>query len=148
MRLPMMSLFTMAALFASLLIACPAAHAASSIGARGLPLDIELVGSEFSDGFSGTIEVSMPKGPKTLPRGMYRLTGYRYGQALQLRFDNPDAIEGLPPSFHLKVCGQRAELRLGNRSYLGCFAWLDDGSDCAGVLPPAFLAPSGCPDPL
>ncbi len=148
MRSSRLPAFNVVVLLASLVIASPVAHATSSIGPTGLPLDIELVGREFGANFSGTVEVSMPKGPKTLPRGMYRLTGYRYGHALQLRFDNPDGIEGLPASFHLQVCGQRAELRLGGRSYLGCFAWHDDGSDCAGALPPATVPPSGCPDPL
>ena len=114
------------------------ASATSSIGYDGEPFSVHLVGGAFSFDDGLMVEVSEPDGPRTLPARTYRKESYDYRTSLRLRFDNP-GNPSLPPSFTLVVCGNQATMTVEGRSHHGCFAWLDDGSDC----PAAGAAPRG-----
>jgi len=105
-------------------------QATSSIGYGGKPFSVQLVGGDFDSDTGVLVEVSMPKGPKTLPSKSYRMTSYTYGKSLRLEFDNRDEDPALPPSFVLTVCGNDATLVVEDRTYRDCFGWLDDHSDC------------------
>lgn len=109
------------------------ARATTSIGYGGEPFSVQLVGRDFDSGTGSVVEVSMPKGPKTLPRKSYRMTSYVYGKSLRLAFENRDEDPALPPSFVLTVCGNDATLVVEDRTYRDCFGWLDDHSDCHAV---------------
>ena len=105
-------------------------EATSSIGYSGEPFSVQLVGGDFDSGSGVLVEVSMPKGPKTLPSTSYRMTSYVYGKSLRLAFENRDQDPALPPSFVLTVCGNDATLLVEDRTYRDCFGWLDDHWDC------------------
>ncbi len=105
-------------------------QATTSIGYGGKPFSVQLVGGDFDSGIGSLVEVSMPKGPKTLPSKSYRMTSYVYGKSLRLAFENRDHDPALPPSFVLTVCGNDATLVIEDRTYRNCFGWLDDHSDC------------------
>jgi hypothetical protein len=105
-------------------------QATSSIGYSGEPFSVQLVGRDFDSGSGPLVEVSMPKGPRTLPSKSYRMTSYVYGKSLKLAFENRDDDPALPPSFLLTVCGNDATLVVADRTYRDCFGWLDDHSDC------------------
>lgn len=106
------------------------AQATSSIGYGGEPFSVQLVGGDFDSGTGSLVEVSMPKGPRTLPSKSYRVTSYVYGKSLRLEFENRGDDPVLPPSFVLTVCGNDATLVVEDRTYRDCFGWLDDHSDC------------------
>lgn len=109
------------------------AQATSSIGYGGEPFSVQLVGRDFDSGTGSLVEVSLPKGPKTLPSKSYRMTSYVYGKSLKLAFENSDDDPALPPSFVLTVCGNDATLVVEDRTYRDCFGWLDDHSDCRQI---------------
>ncbi len=105
-------------------------QATSSIGYGGEPFSVQLVGGDFDSAAGLSVEVSMHKGPKTLPSKSYRMTSYVYGTSLRLQFENRDEEPALPPSFVLTVCGNDATLVVEDRTYRDCFGWLDDHWDC------------------
>lgn len=106
------------------------AQATTSIGYGGKPFSVQLVGRDFDSGTGSVVEVSMPKGPKTLLSKSYRMTSYVYGKSLRLEFENRNEDPALPSSFVLTVCGNDATLVVEDRTYRDCFGWLDDQSDC------------------
>ena len=116
------------------------AQATTSIGYSGEPFSVQLVGRDFDSATGSMVEVSMPKGPKTLPPQSYRMTSYVYGKSLRLEFENR-GDPALPPSFVLTVCGNAATLVVEDRTYRDCFGWLDDHSDCY------LIEQSGAPAP-
>ena len=109
------------------------AQATTSIGYSGEPFSVELVGRDFDSGTGAVAEVSMPKGPKTLPSKSYRMISYEYGKSLKLEFENREEDPSLPSSFVLTVCGNDATLVVEGRTYRDCFGWLDDQSDCSPI---------------
>lgn len=124
------------------------AQATTSIGYGGKPFSVQLVGGDFDYGNGSLVQVSMPKGPKTLPSKSYRMTSYVRGKSLRLEFENGSRDPTLPPSFVLTVCGNDATLVVEDRTYRDCFGWLDDHSDCyaAGYGKAPTERKSGMPD--
>lgn len=97
------------------------AQATTSIGYGGKPFSVQLVGRDFDTGIGSLVEVSMPKGPTSLPSTSYRMTSYMYGKSLRLEFENRSEDPALPPSFVLTVCGNDATLVVEDRTYRDCF---------------------------
>lgn len=130
------------------LLAFPAG-ATSTLYTDGLPVEVGLVGGDFSPAFNGTIEADFigNTGSRTLPPRTYRMDGYRYKHRFRLRFDNPRHLAGQPPSFTLDVCGNRAVMTIDGKRHVGCFAWEDDGGGCNGQPPSKPVETRGCPAP-
>lgn len=130
------------------LLAFPAG-ATSALYTDGLPVEVGLVGGDFSPTFKGTIEADFigNTGSRTLPPRMYRMDGYRHNHRFRLRFDNPGHLAGRPPSFTLDVCGNRAVMTIDGKRHVGCFAWDDDGGGCNGQPPSKPVETTGCPAP-
>lgn len=134
-----------------LLLSLPAfpASATSALYTDGLPVEVGLVGGDFSPAFEGTIEADFVgnTGRRALPPGTYRMQDYRYRNRFLLRFDKPEAQAGGPPSFTLEVCGNRAIMTIDGKRHVGCFAWDDDGGGCNGNPSSKPVETTGCPVP-
>ena len=121
--------------------------ATSALYTDGLPVEVGLVGGDFSPAFNGAIEADFigNTGDRTLPSRMYRLDEYRFRHRFRLRFDNPRHLAGRPPSFTLQVCGNRAVMTIDGKRHVGCFAWDDDGGGCHGSPPSRPVDTTDCP---
>ncbi len=118
------SLLLSASIFVAGILAALPASATSAFGYADEPFDIQFVGGTGAAQFDGIVEVSMPQGPKTLPKSAYRLSGYANGRSLRLKYENPHD-PALPPSFVLNVTGKRAVLTIDGETYRGEFRWSD-----------------------
>lgn len=101
------------------------AWATSSFGYGAEPFEIQFVFGEVEPDFVGMIEVGMAHGPKSLPRGSYRITSYVYRKRLRLEFTNKGDPK-LPPSFVLNVSGRKAVVNTGGKAFHGEFCWADN----------------------
>ena len=130
----------------SCLLAWPAG-ATTALYAQGLPVQVGLVGRDYSPEFEGAVEVSYRgyPGPRTLPSSTYRIEDYRYDHGFRLVYQQPDGKTDLPPSFTLEVCGNRAVMTFRRHRHVGCFAWDDDGGGCYGSPPSRPVDTTGCP---
>jgi hypothetical protein len=98
------------------------AAATTSFGYSGEPFDIQFAGRDFQPAFNGVVEISAATGPRTLPRGSYRLTSYVFGKSLRLEFSNR-SDPSLPHSFVLTVSGNDATVQIDGRTIRGHFSW-------------------------
>jgi len=137
--------------YAALLLCLSAfpAGATSTLSTSDLPIEVALASGDFGPQFQSTIEVSYPghHGLVTLPPSTFTVDDYRQYHGFRLRFDNPGPTSGLPPSFTLEVCGNRAVMTLEGKRHVGCFAWDDDGGGCNGTPPAWPVDTTGCPVP-
>ena len=135
--------------YAALLLSLSAfpAGATSTLSTSDLPIEVALASGDFGPEFQSIIEVSYRgyHGPGALPRNTFRVDDYRQYHGFRLRFDNPGHASGLPPSFTLEVCGNRAVMTLKGKRHVGCFAWDDDGGGCNGNPPARPVDTTGCP---
>lgn len=135
-------------LYAVILLSLPAfpACATSQLSTSDLPIEVSLVGGDFGPDFHDSVEVGYfgYEGPRTLPRGTLKVDDYRQYHGFRLQFDNPGPASGLPPSFTLEVCGNRAVMTIEGERHVGCFAWDDDGGGCNGLPPAKPVDTTGC----